>query len=86
MAWCYLSMDEIKDISSKLPTRYLQRFFAEKDIPHTVFTIRDSEGMAHLVPNTVVVERFTSMSSDNARKVEEILRKIDFHNGTSTIF
>lgn len=60
---------------------FLRRFFEEKEIPHKVFKVRDSQGLTHDIPNEVVIEHIAGTSPSEQRQIEGILRKIDFHAG-----
>ena len=60
---------------------YLNLFFTEKRIPSKVFSVKDSSGMPHMIPNDVVVEAISQTSGSERKKVEDTIRKIDFHNG-----
>lgn len=72
---------EIKELAPRMPTKYLRDFFAEKDIPAKTFEIEGSEWGTNFIPNEVVVEHMLQMGKDEAKAVEDILRKIDFANG-----
>lgn len=63
-----------------MPTRYLRRFFAEKDIPEQVFTVNGRSG-PNSIPNAVVVEHFALCSPKEIAGIENTLRRIDFVNG-----
>ena len=60
---------------------YLYRFFEEKDVPDRMFEVTDSHGVAHSIPNEVVVEFMAQTSGSERKKIEDTLRKIDFANG-----
>jgi len=60
---------------------YLYDFFSEKDVREMDFDITDSRGVSHIIPNEVVVEHIALTSGGERKKIEEILRKIDFGNG-----
>jgi hypothetical protein len=60
---------------------YLNRFFSEKEIPSKVFDIEDSSGVAHSIPNDVVVEAIAQARGSELRKIEDTIRQIDFRNG-----
>lgn len=76
-----MTNQEIKDLAPTMPTEYLQNFFAEKDIPEATFEVEGPEWGTNFIPNTVVVEHMTQIGEDEARQIEGVLRKIDFHNG-----
>lgn len=60
---------------------YLNKFFAEKRIPSKVFDVKDSHGIAHSIPNGVVVEAIAQTSGRELKQIEDTIRKIDFANG-----
>ena len=60
---------------------YLNRFFAEKDIPEAVFVVTDSGGVEHIIPSGCVVEAIAQTEGDERERIESTIRKIDFHNG-----
>lgn len=60
---------------------YLNLFFAEKDIPETVFVKEDSTGMTHFIPNGCVIEAIATADDSAREKIENTLRQIDFANG-----
>jgi hypothetical protein len=72
---------EIKDLAPKMPTEFLRAFFAEKDIPETTFEVEGPEWGTNYIPNTVVVEHMTLIGADEAKGIENVLRRIDFVNG-----
>jgi hypothetical protein len=60
---------------------YLNKFFAEKRIPSRMFEITDSHGVAHSIPNDVVVETIAQTSGRELAQIENTIRQIDFKNG-----
>ncbi|NJN70892.1 MAG: hypothetical protein HC801_11890 [Nitrospira sp.] len=72
---------EIKSLASKMPTKYLRDFFAEKDIPEKTFEVEGPEWGNNFIPNTVVVEHITLCKAEEAKQIEGVLRRIDFVNG-----
>lgn len=60
---------------------YLYNFFSEKNIPERTFDVEDSQGLSHSIPNEVVVEHIAQTRGRERAQIEDILRKIDFHNG-----
>jgi len=60
---------------------YLYTFFEEKDLPEKNFKVVDNRGVTHFIPNTVVIEHIAQTSSSERRKIEDVIRKIDFKNG-----
>jgi hypothetical protein len=70
-----------KDMARLFPARsYLRMFFQEKDIPSKMFSVKDSQGLHHSIPNEAVVEAIASTQGQERRKIEDTLRKLDFHN------
>lgn len=59
---------------------YLNLFFAEKDIRSKMFDITDSRGVAHSIPNDVVVEAIAQTSGSERKKIEDTIRQLDFRN------
>lgn len=71
---------EIQDLAPQMPTPYLRRFFEEKDLPEVNWVLYDINGNEHHISNVVVVEHMTMMGKKEAKQVENVLRKLDFHN------
>lgn len=69
-------------LSSLFPANsYLNRFFAEKQIPFAVFEKTDKAGNLHVIENGVVIEHIAQTTGTERAQIENIIRKIDFHNG-----
>ena len=66
-------------------SEYLERFFAEKALPETVFVYRrtDLAKMTHIIEisNEEVIERIKHAPRSEQIRVINILRQIDFRNG-----
>lgn len=60
---------------------YLYMYFQEADVPYRTFDVVDSEGLDHSIPNTVVVEHIAQTGRAERRKIENIIRQIDFRAG-----
>lgn len=60
---------------------YLYNFFAEKNIPYQMWELEDDVGLTHIISNEVVVEHISKTRGSERRQIENILRKIDLHNG-----
>jgi len=60
---------------------FFTRFFDEKDLDARVFDVTDSKGLSHSIPSEVVIEAIHGTRGDERRKIEGVLRKIDFANG-----
>jgi len=65
---------------------YLNMYFSEADIPYTTFKVKDSQGLTHDIPNGVVVEHMAKTRGSERKKIEDIIRKIDFANGNVNHF
>lgn len=76
-----MTNQEIKDLAPAMPTKYLRDFFAEKDIPEATFEVEGPEWGTNFIPNTVVVKHIANCGKDEADKIADVLRKIDFANG-----
>lgn len=63
------------------PNSFFRKFFEEKNIPYKIFSVRDSRGMTHEIPNEVVIEAIAGSSPREQQGIERILRQIDFKNG-----
>ena len=69
-----------KTFATRMPTKYLRDFFAEKDIPEQHWTLRDSSGMEHHISNLVVVEHIAQTNKTEADAIANTLRRLDFAN------
>ena len=69
-----------KTFATRMPTKYLRDFFAEKDIPEVHWTIVDSSGVEHMLSNLVVVEGITQATQAEAKRISNSLRQLDFLN------
>jgi hypothetical protein len=56
-------------------------FFKEKEIPFQQWNITDSKGLDHIISNEVVIKHIKISPESEQRKIADVLRKIDFHNG-----
>jgi len=56
-------------------------FFEEKKIPPKTFEVKDKHGNTHFIDNEFVISLIKSASQEEKKKIEQVLRKIDFHNG-----
>jgi len=59
---------------------YLKRFFEEKEVPYTSWTIVDGDEEHH-IDTEVVVEAIMNTPQDEKKKIVEMLRLIDYNNG-----
>lgn len=76
-----MTNQEIKDLAPKMPTKFLRDFFAEKDIPEKTFEVEGKTTGTNYIPNTVVVEHMALIGREEAKGIENVLRRIDFANG-----
>jgi hypothetical protein len=60
---------------------FLTRFFEEKDLVDMLYEVKATDGMLHLIPTGVVVEKILNAPANEQKKIEGVLRKIDFLNG-----
>lgn len=67
-------------------TNYLQAFFNEKQIPNTQYSIEGKNGVMHIISNEVVIEHILNTSTKEKLKISNILRAIDYKNGSVSHF
>lgn len=60
---------------------FFQTFFDEKDLVSKTYEVESPNGSINLIPSEVVIERIKNTKGDEAKKIEAMLRKIDFMNG-----
>ena len=60
---------------------YLTTFFEEKDLPTVSWEITSKDGTWNHISNEVVIEHVLATQGDERRKIENVIRKIDFQNG-----
>lgn len=65
---------------------YLDNFFAEKVINYTEFEIVGRDGQTHFLDTDVVIESIMNCGDVEQGKIAEVLRKIDFCNGSVSHF
>lgn len=63
-------------------SRYLHQFFSEKNIENKNYQIEDSNGFVHHFDNEVLIERIKATSSAEQKQIANILRRIDYKNGS----
>ena len=66
--------------------QYLKNFFEEKEIPFQIFTITDNHSNTHYIDTNIVIENILSTTSTEQIQIANVLRKIDFKNGSVTHF
>ena len=60
---------------------FFQTFFDEKDLVSKTYEVESPNGSINLIPSEVVIERIKNTKGEEAKKIETMLRKIDFMNG-----
>jgi len=65
---------------NKKASSYFDLFFAEKDIPFVQWELTDSKGVDHIINNEVVIEAIKGTSGEEKKKIEDVLRRLDFAN------
>ena len=64
---------------------FFTTFFAEKDLTEQIYEVEAKTGgifwTTHLIPTSAVIERIHATRGEEAKKIEQILRQIDFANG-----
>jgi len=73
--------DAIKTLAPTMPTKYLRDFFAEKDLPEVEWELTDDNGETHFIGNLVVLEHIAQTNEDEATRIGDVIRRIDFANG-----
>lgn len=61
--------------------KYLDTFFAEKNLSARTYEITAPDGVLHLVDSGVVIEAIKGASPREQEGIANILRRIDFANG-----
>ena len=60
---------------------FFETFFSEKNLTDEVYTVTSENGIPNIIPSSVVIEAVKRTRGEEAKKIETILRKIDFLNG-----
>jgi len=63
------------------PNSYLNRFFSEKDLATATFEKEAPSGSIHILDTEVVIEHISIAGDDELRRIEGVIRRIDFLNG-----
>jgi hypothetical protein len=63
-------------------TKYLKRFFEEKSLPNKQFEIEDKNGNLHIFDNLALIENILHAPLNEKEQIAQVLRKIDFKNGS----
>lgn len=62
-------------------TTWFDRFFEEKEIGISTYSVKDSEGVTHFVDSEFVIELIKAAPQHEKKQIKDILVKIDFENG-----
>jgi|TARA_B100000035_G_scaffold300773_1_gene296760 hypothetical protein len=64
---------------------FFNTFFEEKGLTEEIYEVEAKNdgifGATHLIPTTAVIERIKTTRGEEAKKIEAILRELDFRNG-----
>jgi len=60
---------------------WFDTFLEEKNLRYTAWDIVDSNGNTHFIDSDVVIDAIKNASTEEQRKIKEIIVKIDFRNG-----
>lgn len=61
--------------------KYLETFFAEKQLPDVSWELTDDNGMTHWIGSAVVLEHIDTASAKEQNGIADVIRQIDFANG-----
>lgn len=61
-------------------SRYLQTFFAEKDLPEVHWELTDKTGCVHWISNEVVIEAILGAPKHEQKAIGDVVRRLDFVN------
>jgi len=65
---------------------YLRNFFKEKQIPFQTFKIKDKHNIEHFIDTEIIIESIQYTSAIEQKQIANVLRRIDFKNGSITAF
>ena len=71
----------IETLATPKQMNFFETFFSEKDLTDEVYTVTSENGTPNIIPSSVVIEAVKRTRGEEAKKIETILRKIDFLNG-----
>ena len=60
---------------------WFDTFLEEKNLRYTAWDIVDSNGNTHFIDSDVVIDTIKNASSDDQKKIKNIIVQIDFLNG-----
>jgi len=61
--------------------KYLETFFAEKDLPEVNWDLVDNNGVGHSIGSVVVLEHIAIAPRHEQEAIANVIRRIDFDNG-----
>jgi len=59
---------------------FFTTFFKEKDLVEKTYEV-EINGTWHLIPTSIVIQQIKAASGADKKKIEMVLRKLDFLNG-----
>ncbi|MFY9309954.1 MAG: hypothetical protein WAQ28_12975 [Bacteroidia bacterium] len=65
---------------------YLKAFFEEKQVTQQNFEIKDKQNTTHFINTDVVIEHIMNTSASEQTRIANVLRQIDFRNGSISHF
>ncbi len=66
--------------------KYLETFFAEKDLVEENWELTDEQGVTHWISSAVVLEQLAIAPREEQEAIANVIRKIDFANGNVNDF
>jgi len=60
---------------------FFNRYFNEKDLDNQVYEITTPNGTMNLIETDMVIAKIKTTQGEEAKKIEAIIRQIDFLNG-----
>ena len=66
--------------------KYLETFFAEKNLPEVDWDLTDDNGVSHWIGSAVVLEHIAIASAEEQNKIADMIRLIDFRNGDVNLY
>tara|TARA_R110002051_G_scaffold250847_2_gene310243 strand:+ start:241 stop:507 length:267 start_codon:yes stop_codon:yes gene_type:complete len=61
--------------------KFFDNFFSEKDLGEQTYDVESANGTLNVIPTSSVIDAIKSTQGNEAKKIESILRQIDFANG-----
>lgn len=61
-------------------TQWFKTFFEEKSLPFAQWDITASDGSFHIISNEVVIEFIYEAPRSEQKKIQDIIRRLDFAN------